>query len=105
MPKLYDVVKAAGKYTDRDGNEKTRWINCGMIVKNQHGNLSLRLDVVPVGVPSDGDVGMWFALMEPKSSGGQKSGQPASDPRSHRKAVDPQDGPGSRAADDDDIPF
>jgi hypothetical protein len=70
MPKVFDVVKAAGSYTDRSGNEKTRWINCGMIVKNpQSGKLSLRLDVVPVGVPTDSDVGMWFALMEPRQQG------------------------------------
>ena len=59
MPKIFDVVKAAGTYTDASGQEKTRWINCGMIVKNpESGKLSLKLDSLPLGTPSEAGVGI-----------------------------------------------
>ena len=64
MPKIFDVVKAMGTYTDGQGQEKTRWQNCGMIIKNSDsGKCSLKLSAIPYGIPDDEG---WFALMEPK---------------------------------------
>jgi hypothetical protein len=78
MPKIYDVVKAMGNYTTADGQEKTRWLNCGMIIQNpDSGKVSLKLDCLPVGLPTDD--GMWFALMTPQPRGGQRP--PAQNPQ------------------------
>ena len=80
MAKKYDVVAGIGEYTDKEGNTKVRWLNCGSIFQTDKG-FSLKLDCVPVG--GDG----WFKLFEPR----QKS-----------QAQAPQTQP---ADFDDDIPF
>ena len=56
--KKYDVVAVTGQYTDRDGNEKNRYVNCGAVIKTDKG-FSLKLEVIPV--ESNG----WFMLFEP----------------------------------------
>ena len=61
MPKKYDVVAITGEYTDRQGNTKKRYLNCGAIFEKD-GKFSLKLEALPVG--SDG----WFGLYPPKSS-------------------------------------
>ncbi len=83
MAKVYDVVAAAGEYTDRDGNTKVRWINCGAVFETEKG-LSLKLDAYAVG---EG----WYKLFEPKKRGGGQVSPQAPNP----PAQDP----------DDDIPF
>jgi hypothetical protein len=68
MPKIFDVVSSAGSYKNAEGEDKTRWIKCGMVVKNaESGKMSLKLDCIPVGKAQDeNDHGIWFALMEPR---------------------------------------
>lgn len=93
MPKVYDVVKAAGTYQNAEGEEKTRWINCGMIVQNpESGRMSLKLDCLPVGTPTDGDVGIWFSLMEPQN-------------RQQRKKVTRRKPAAEPVFPDEDVPF
>ena len=92
MMKKYVVRAGMGKYRDRDGNEKTRWATIGAVFFKD-GNLSLKLDSVPLGW--DG----WAGLYPPKESenaakGGaqpQQRGRRASQPMSQQY--------------DDDIPF
>ena len=50
-----------GSYTDRDGNEKSRWTKCGVVFESSNG-LSLKLESVPVGNDWNG----FFSLFEPK---------------------------------------
>lgn len=105
MPKLYDVVKAAGKYVDASGQEKTRWIKCGMIVKNPtSGSLSLKLDVIPIGLPTDGDIGVWFTLMQPNRDGQRARGSQVP-PQHEPNQPWPEYDPTPPAPRDDDIPF
>lgn len=59
MSKLYDVVAITGKYTDREGNEKNRYLNIGAVIQTKNGQM-LKLEAVPVGW--DG----WCYLNEPK---------------------------------------
>ena len=59
MSKVYDVVAVTGNYTDKNGEEKAKWTNCGAIFETKNG-LALKLDVVPIG--GEG----WFKLFEPK---------------------------------------
>ena len=56
----YDVMAATGSYKDRDGNEKKRWLKCGVILRTEKG-LSLKMEAMPVG-----EFNGFFALFEPK---------------------------------------
>mgnify|MGYP001268906192 FL=1 len=58
--KRYDVVAVIGSYTDRNGMEKRRYMNCGAVFETEKG-LSLKLEAIPVGF--DG----WFQLYEPRT--------------------------------------
>ena len=64
MSKKYDVVAVTGKYQDRDGNEKSRYMNIGAVINTRNGFM-LKLEGVPVGW--DG----WAYLNEPKERDGQ----------------------------------
>lgn len=101
MPKVYDVVKAMSKYTDAQGQEKTRWLNCGVIFKNaESGKMSLKMEAIPYGLPDDQG---WFALMEP-----QPRQQPASAGHvgfREKPAAPAPATTGSPEFTDDDIPF
>lgn len=79
----YEVVAVTGKYTDRDGNEKNRYLKCGVVIQTDKG-FSLKLEAVPV--ESNG----WFMLFEPKERGESKGNTPL---------------PAPSGDFDDDIPF
>lgn len=67
MPKLYDIMAPTGKYTDKQGQEKTRWLKCGMVVQTAAGKMAIKLDALPVNpMSNDGeDTGLWLQLFEP----------------------------------------
>lgn len=60
--KKFDAVATIGKYTDRQGNEKKRYINVGSVFESDEGHLSLKLDAVPVGQEWSG----WISFFVPK---------------------------------------
>ena len=70
--KTHDVVAVTGKYTDREGNEKNRYLNIGAVIHGKHGPM-LKLEAVPVGW--DG----WAYLNEPKPRDEAKPAKQASD--------------------------
>lgn len=70
---LFKVSAAAGKYTDRDGKEKTRYVDMGVVMETRNGPM-LKLEAVPVGW--DG----WAYLNEPKERSESRQPQAASDP-------------------------
>ena len=57
--KKYDVVAVTGTYKDRDGNEKKRYLNVGVVFESDKG-LSMKLECVPVG-----EWNGWLSLYEP----------------------------------------
>jgi hypothetical protein len=59
VSKQYEVTAVTGKYTDRDGNEKSRYMTIGAVIQTKNGPM-LKLEAVPVGW--DG----WAYLNEPK---------------------------------------
>lgn len=71
MKRVYDAVVKTGTYTDRDGNEKSRYMNVGVVLQGDKG-MSLKLEAIPINF--DG----WINFYEPKSadknSGGKKAG-------------------------------
>ena len=63
MKKKYDAVVVTGKYTDRNGVEKKRYLNVGVVLEGEKG-MSLKLEALPVGF--DG----WINFYEPKPKTG-----------------------------------
>lgn len=88
--KKYDAVATIGKYKDREGNEKKRYMNVGTIFINDDGNLSMKLDGIPVGPEWSG----WISFYEPK----------VKDRNSENKTEGPAKSSASEEL-DDDIPF
>lgn len=53
--KIGDLAIPAGSYTDRNGNDKTRWENVGGMFENDSGRkfITLKRTFNPAGVPLD----------------------------------------------------
>jgi hypothetical protein len=43
------AVVTTGTYTDREGNEKKRYLNVGVLFKYEDGGFALKLEALPVG--------------------------------------------------------
>lgn len=67
MSVAYEVMASTGSYTDKNGQEKKRWMKCGVVMTTKTGGLALKLEAIPVG--GDG----WFSLFEPKAREEQPS--------------------------------
>jgi hypothetical protein len=90
MSVVKEVVVVTGKYTDKDGKEKNRYLTIGKIINTAKGEM-LKLDCLPVGVP---EFNGWCYLNEPRdNSQGQGQG------RQQQSKSNSQDGF------EDDIPF
>jgi len=90
--KKYDVMVPNGKYTDQQGNEKTRWLNVGAVIENRNGNLNLILNAIPAPIQGNDRMSWMMNLFEPR--------QQQSAPQQQQSA------PQQASADfDDNIPF
>ena len=56
----YEVKAKNGSYKDRNGEEKVRWHHMGVCFQNDKGQLSMKIDSIPLNW--DG----WVSLFEPK---------------------------------------
>ena len=88
MSVKYEVSAVIGKYTDREGNEKSRYVRMGVVIEGKHGPM-LKIESIPVGW--DG----WAYLNEPRE---RDAKQPARQAPRHPSA--PADD-----FDSDSIPF
>lgn len=95
--KRYDVVAITGKYTDRQGQEKSRYLNVGAVFENDRGNLSMKLEALPVGTEWSG----WLQLFEPREQDGQRGRTEQRQEPQRRSAP----GPSGVEDYDDGIPF
>jgi hypothetical protein len=92
MKKTHDAVYAGEKYTDKDGNEKTRYVNVGVLFTRDDGSLTMKLEAIPVGFNG------WINFYEPKPQEGGGKGE--------RERPQRTGGGNARGgAPDDDIPF
>ena len=48
MSVQYEVTAITGKYTNRDGQEKSRYLKIGVVIQTKNGPM-LKLEAVPVG--------------------------------------------------------
>ena len=53
--KIADLAIPAGRYTDRNGNDKTRWENVGGMFETDNGRrfITIKRTFAPSGVPFD----------------------------------------------------
>jgi hypothetical protein len=77
MKKVYDAVVVTGKYTDGSGKERNRYLTVGVVLENEHGHLSMKLEAIPV-VGFSG----WINFYRPKertegSAAGKSDDKPA----------------------------
>lgn len=68
--KKYEAVATIGEYKDKNGETKKRYINVGTVFENDKGQLSLKLDAVPVGQEWSG----WISFFDPKPRDGNPMG-------------------------------
>lgn len=66
MKKTHDAVYAGEKYTDRNGQEKTRYINIGALFSRDDGSMTLKLESLPVNFNG------WIGFYEPKPKDGER---------------------------------
>ncbi len=67
--KVYDVVAVIGTYTNRNGEEKKRYLTVGAVFESDRG-LSMKLEAIPVG----GEFNGWLSFFEPKERDEQPKG-------------------------------
>lgn len=87
MKKIKKAVATVGKYTDRNGQEKTRYLTVGGLFKREDGSACMKLDTVPVGPDFNGWIN--FYDLDDQEQKPQQAPQQQPDP----------------AGIDDDIPF
>ena len=77
MAKKYDLVVATGTYTNKDGQDKTQWLNVGKVLEKQNGGLVIKIDCIPTSViDRDGNSVAWdgwLQMFEAKPREGQGS--------------------------------
>ena len=71
--KIFDAVATVGKYTDRQGNEKSRYVTVGAVFEDDKKRMSLKLESLPVG----GDWNGWVSFYTPKESQPRQDAKPA----------------------------
>lgn len=115
----YNVAIKTGTYTDRNtGQEKGRWKNVGVVLEGDNGNLSMKLEAIPLGMVNDrGEAGLWFSFFEPRqegqganAGGGFRQQQPQGQFGQGQAPAAPQGQPTqqqqtNQAFQDSDIPF
>lgn len=73
MSVKYEACARGEKYTTQAGDEKQKWIKCGVVIEGKNG-LSLKLESLPVNF--DG----WLSFFEPKPRDEQQRPQQRRNP-------------------------
>lgn len=74
MPKTHDLVAIVGSYTNKDGEEKKKYKNCGALIQKD-GKIYVKMDAIPV--PESEPWNGWLSCFEPKERN-QSPPKPAS---------------------------
>ena len=64
--KLYEITIVSGKYTNKDGQEKSRYQTIGSVIETKNGPM-LKLDNIPL---LDGGWNGWAYMSTPKPKEG-----------------------------------
>ena len=46
--RTHDLVATVGEYTNRDGEKKKRYQNCGSVFTGEDGRMSIKLEALPI---------------------------------------------------------
>jgi len=95
MKKTHDVVFAGEKYTDRNGEEKTRFVNVGALFARDDGSMCIKLESIPVGFTG------WLNCYEPRP----RDSEPRQPSKPVPDCLQPDQGNAGGGFADDDIPF
>lgn len=103
MLKKFDLVFSGEKYKDRNGDEKTRFINVGAVFERDDGTMCLKIETLPIGFTG------WLNMFEPR----EREQQTQQRPQDRHTQLDQRGNGQQRSAppaqndafDDDDIPF
>jgi hypothetical protein len=99
--KTHDVVATVGEY-ESQGQKKKRYANVGSAFTNDEGQISIKLDTVPVSPDWSG----WLSLYVPKEKdGGQTQQRQQSRPAPRRQQAPANDAPLTEGMEEDNIPF
>ena len=90
MRKTHDIIAKTGTYKTQQGEQKNRYTKCGAAFTDDSGQISIKLESVPVSPDWNG----WLNLWEPREQQ-QQAPAPAPQPRQAAPILDEQD----------DIPF
>ena len=88
--KIHDVVATIGESTDREGNTKKRFQKCGAAFTNDEGQISIKLDAVPITPDWSG----WLSLYPKKEYDNQPrqpQNRPPAEPVRQKVADEPED--------------
>jgi len=97
---VYDAVATLGTYKDHDGNEKRRYLKCGVVVESEKG-LSFKPDAMPVTPDWNG----WISFY-PHSERDSGQSQEHRSPAPKEFAEHPlKNDPFADTGDDDDVGF
>jgi len=92
MKPLYDLTVKTGSYTDRDGQQKVRYLNIGKAFQRDDGSLTLKLDCLPVGIPEwNGWVNCY--AVKTRNGDGYNDAAPKPQPRASDAAYGDEDLP------------
>lgn len=67
MKVVKNLIVANGKYTTADGQEKTRWLTIGKVLKSEKGT-KIKIDSVPVA-----DWNGWVEMVDPRTDDAPKA--------------------------------
>ncbi len=111
----HDLCIKTGEYTDRNGEQKGRWLTIGTVFRHDDGGSSIKLDCLPVGIP---EWSGWVSVFKrkPREEPGQGQGADYQAPQQGGRYPNsaghgqgqrqPSSRPPAPPADfDDDIPF
>lgn len=104
MKKIFDATATIGRYTNKDGEEKKRYVTIGSVFQDDQGRMSLKLDAVPCGPEWSG----WVSFYPVEERGQRSTQRPQERPitpeqERHTKAKQDAYVPATDA--DKDIPF
>lgn len=64
----HKILATVGKYKDNDGNEKKRYVQCGVAFSDEQGRISLKMDAMPVSPEWSGWLQLYPVDDEPRQT-------------------------------------
>ena len=101
----YDLVAKTGEY-EQNGEKKARWLTCGAVFENEKGQLSAKINCLPVATEWNGWLTMSVPMDQRSGRNGASSPAPAkAEAQPAAKKEEPINDAPAEAKDDDNLPF